>query len=129
MHTMFSRRSSPLLFDPEIEKTARQNLVLRLALKGKAPISKMNPLENQPNLNQQPPKQEPLPDMPPPPFPPKPQKRTQTQNQQNPPPLPQQTMNARQTPTPQGEFHLVGGAHYPVQQIGVENGVEELCRF
>ncbi|MFS7985686.1 hypothetical protein Hanom_Chr11g01001471 [Helianthus anomalus] len=45
LHTRFSGKSSPLLFDPEIEKIAFQNLLLRSSLKGKA-ISTMNPLEN-----------------------------------------------------------------------------------
>ncbi|MFS7934024.1 hypothetical protein Hanom_Chr05g00386621 [Helianthus anomalus] len=67
MYTRFSGRSSPLLFDPE-EKTARQNLVLRSALKGKAPVLAINPLESQLTLNQQTPQQDPLLDMPPPPF-------------------------------------------------------------
>ncbi|MFS7917258.1 hypothetical protein Hanom_Chr03g00186941 [Helianthus anomalus] len=80
MHTWFSERSSPLLFDPEIEKTTRQNLLLRSALKGKAIKSTMNPLENQTNPNQQTPQQDPItemPPMPPPPF----TTETQTQTQ------------------------------------------------
>ncbi|MFS7963039.1 hypothetical protein Hanom_Chr08g00733481 [Helianthus anomalus] len=51
MHTRFSKRSSPLLFDPEIEKTAIHNFLLRSTLKAKASVSTMNPLENQSTPN------------------------------------------------------------------------------
>ncbi|KAF5763587.1 hypothetical protein HanXRQr2_Chr15g0681991 [Helianthus annuus] len=53
MHTRFSGKSSPLLFEPEIEKTARQNLLIRSAVRGKASVLAMNPQENQSTLNQQ----------------------------------------------------------------------------
>ena len=40
MHTRFSKKSSPLLFDPEIEKTARQNrVVFRSAVKNQSSSS------------------------------------------------------------------------------------------
>ncbi|MFS7978673.1 hypothetical protein Hanom_Chr10g00918231 [Helianthus anomalus] len=71
MYTGFSGRSSPLLFDPEIEKTARQNLLLRSALKGKAIETKMNPLDTQSTPKQQTPQQALITEMPPmlpPPF-------------------------------------------------------------
>ncbi|MFS7949844.1 hypothetical protein Hanom_Chr06g00576371 [Helianthus anomalus] len=71
MHTRFPGRFSPLFFDPEIEKIAHQNLLLRSTLKGKEIESTMNPLENQSTPNQQTPQQAPItkmPPMPPPPF-------------------------------------------------------------
>ncbi|MFS7949836.1 hypothetical protein Hanom_Chr06g00576281 [Helianthus anomalus] len=71
MRTRFSGRFSPMFFDPEIEKPAHQNPLLRSTLKGKAIESTMNPLENQSTPNQQTPQQAPItkmPPMPPPPF-------------------------------------------------------------
>ncbi|MFS8003874.1 hypothetical protein Hanom_Chr13g01218981 [Helianthus anomalus] len=71
MHSRFSGRSSPLLFDPEIERTARQNLLLRSALNGKAIETTMNPSETQSTPKQQTPQQTPItemPLMPPPPI-------------------------------------------------------------
>ncbi|MFS8030521.1 hypothetical protein Hanom_Chr17g01535041 [Helianthus anomalus] len=43
--------------------TVRHNLLLRSALRGKPPVSTMNPSENQPNPKQQPSQQELVPDM------------------------------------------------------------------
>ncbi|MFS7949043.1 hypothetical protein Hanom_Chr06g00566921 [Helianthus anomalus] len=81
MYTRFSGRSSSLLFDPEIEKTAPQNLLRRSALKGKAIQTTMNPSENRSNPNSQTPQQAPItkmPPMPPPPFTYEPQNQTHT---------------------------------------------------
>ncbi|KAJ0578267.1 hypothetical protein HanIR_Chr05g0245431 [Helianthus annuus] len=76
MHTRFSKKSSPLLFDPEIEKTARQNLVLfRSAVKARAQSSTVaQDLEQAANemADQEPQNQvqnEPIPPIPDPPIP------------------------------------------------------------
>ncbi|MFS7970144.1 hypothetical protein Hanom_Chr09g00817571 [Helianthus anomalus] len=116
MHSRFSRRSSPLLFDPEIEKTALQNLLLRSALKDKAVESTMNPQENQSNPNQQTPQQEPLPEMPPMPPPPF-ITETQTQTQQTPPITPQPNTTTQPISFPTGDFHVIGGPFYPLENL------------
>mgnify|MGYP000862438999 CR=1 FL=1 len=112
MHTRFSGKSSPLLFDPEIEKTARQNLLHRSALKGKSTEVNMDPPEVQSTQSQTTQHQEPvsqMPPMPPPPYP------THTQTQQASPMAPISSSTTQPTAAPTGEFHILGSATYPLE--------------
>ena len=90
-HTRRSGKTSPLIFDPEIEKTARRNRASH-QFRSRPAMSHHSDPNNQPPPNQPPPnqpnpnlppQQPPLGDMPPPPFQPPPQR-------QQPPPFPQQ---------------------------------------
>ncbi|KAF5757652.1 putative nucleotidyltransferase, Ribonuclease H [Helianthus annuus] len=131
MHTRFSKKSSPLLFDSEIEKTARQNRVLlRSAVKAKAQSSTVaqdleqaaNEMADQEPQNQAP-QNEPIPPIPDPPIPQN-QNQPNNQNQNQPPPQPFPQFN----PGPQnqpGNLNLRHGEIIRLNQPQHQHGYDE----
>ncbi|KAJ0476455.1 putative transcription factor interactor and regulator CCHC(Zn) family [Helianthus annuus] len=131
MHTRFSKKSSPLLFDSEIEKTARQNRVLlRSAVKAKAQSSTVaqdleqaaNEMADQEPQNQAP-QNEPIPPIPDPSIPQNQnQPNNQNQNQPPPQPFPQFNPGPRNQPT---NLNLQHGDIIRLNQPPHQHGYDE----